>query len=174
VFPAGCIRTSLEGVAEDIRAVGGSADVAVVDALDPGAVEAHLDALVASTGKTDISMNATSLRGDLQGSPLRQMIVDDLTSPALTVLRSQLLHQYRCRTWDDRGRIRSDRDDVDLVIGTGRPVPRHRWVRRCVRSRGGEFTRSLAGEEGPHGVRRPMTQKVQSASMAPHTNSRHE
>jgi len=53
----------------------------VVDALDPDAVEAHLDARVAATGRIDISMNATSRGDDLQGTPLREISVDDFTLP---------------------------------------------------------------------------------------------
>jgi 3-oxoacyl-[acyl-carrier protein] reductase len=84
VFVVGRTRETIEQVADDIRTSGGVAEAAVVDALDPDEVEAHLDALVASAGRVDISMNATSLRGDLQGTPLREMAVDDFTLPALT------------------------------------------------------------------------------------------
>jgi 3-oxoacyl-[acyl-carrier protein] reductase len=88
VFVVGRTPETIEQVADDIRTSGGLAEAAVVDALDPDEVEAHLDALVASTGRVDISMNATSLRGDLQGTPLREMTVDDFTLPALTGRRS--------------------------------------------------------------------------------------
>jgi NADP-dependent 3-hydroxy acid dehydrogenase YdfG len=73
VFLVGRTSTSIEQVADDIRIGGGLAEAAVVDALDHDEVEAHLDALVASTGRIDVSMNATSLRGDLQGTPLREL-----------------------------------------------------------------------------------------------------
>jgi enoyl-[acyl-carrier-protein] reductase (NADH) len=45
VFLAGRTLAKLEAVAEDIRAAGGHADCALVDALDGAAVEAHADAI---------------------------------------------------------------------------------------------------------------------------------
>ena len=41
VFLAGRTRATLEAVAEEIRAAGGSAETAEVDALDEQAVDAH-------------------------------------------------------------------------------------------------------------------------------------
>ena len=74
VFLVGRTPASIEQVADDIRAAGGLAETAVVDALDPDAVEAHLDALVAATGRIDVSINATSLRGDGRVRKLRAAI----------------------------------------------------------------------------------------------------
>ena len=88
MFLAGRTQTSVEQVADEIRGAGGAAEAAVVDALDPEEVDAHLDAVVDSTDRIDISMNATSLRGDLQGTPLREMTAEDFTLPTLTGLRS--------------------------------------------------------------------------------------
>ena len=36
------------------------------DALDPGAVDAHVDVTVLAAGRVDVSLNVTSLRGDVQ------------------------------------------------------------------------------------------------------------
>jgi NAD(P)-dependent dehydrogenase (short-subunit alcohol dehydrogenase family) len=59
VFLAGRTSASLEAVAESIRAAGGSASVAVVDALDPVAVSEFVDS-VAAQGSVDISLNVIS------------------------------------------------------------------------------------------------------------------
>jgi 3-oxoacyl-[acyl-carrier protein] reductase len=48
VFLAGRTRERLEGVATRIRAAGGTAETAVVDALDRAAVDAHADAVAAN------------------------------------------------------------------------------------------------------------------------------
>jgi NAD(P)-dependent dehydrogenase (short-subunit alcohol dehydrogenase family) len=83
VFLAGRTRDSLDAVAKDIEAAGGAVSVAVVDALDEAAVDAHLQGIVAAAGRLDISLNLAS-RGDVQGVPLVDMSVDDLLRPVVT------------------------------------------------------------------------------------------
>ncbi len=73
VFLAGRTQSTLDAVAEQIAVAGGTAEVAHVDALDPQAIEQHLDAIVKQAGRIDISFNAIWIRGDLQGTPLIQM-----------------------------------------------------------------------------------------------------
>lgn len=155
VFLVGRTSASIEQVANDIRGAGGMAEAAVVDALDPHDVEAHLEALVASTGRIDISMNATSLRGDLQGTPLREMTVDDFTLPALTGLRSNF-----CTSTAAARRMTVAGSGVIVTMSTSASGLSGRD--RRFHTTGGfgvacaaveEFTRSLAGEVGPHGVR---------------------
>jgi len=51
----------LDAVAKEIAADGGSAQTAVVDALDGQAIDEHLRALVDRTGRIDISFNAIGL-----------------------------------------------------------------------------------------------------------------
>jgi len=154
VFLVGRTLATIEQVAAEIRTAGGLAEVAVVDALDPDAVEAHLDALVAATGRIDISMNATS--GDvLQGTPLREMTVDDFTLPALTALRSNF-----CTGTAAARRMTAAGSGVIVTMSTSASGLSGRD--RRFHATGGfgaacaaveEFIRSLAGEVGPHGVR---------------------
>ena len=54
-------------MAEEIRAAGGRAETAEVDAYDEQAVDAHADAVVAASGSLDISMNVVP-HGDIQGT----------------------------------------------------------------------------------------------------------
>src|SRR5438105_6568733 len=77
VFLAGRTREPLDAVAQDITAAGGSADVAVVDALDEQAVDDHVKDVVSKTGTVDVSFNLIN-RGDVQGVPLVDMTKDDL------------------------------------------------------------------------------------------------
>src|SRR5207253_5606872 len=65
VFLAGRTRAKLDTVADAIRATGGVADTAVVDALDERTVDAYVDAVVAQAGSIDISFNLISY-GDVQ------------------------------------------------------------------------------------------------------------
>nr|WP_052762570.1 SDR family NAD(P)-dependent oxidoreductase [Jiangella alkaliphila] len=52
VFLAGRTLASLEPVAEEIAAAGGTAETAQLDALDRERVDEHLDAVVATAGRT--------------------------------------------------------------------------------------------------------------------------
>ena len=63
VFLVGRTRENLEAVANDIKADGGAAEVAVLDALDEQAVDEHAQAVVSQAGSIDVSFNLIT-RGD--------------------------------------------------------------------------------------------------------------
>jgi 3-oxoacyl-[acyl-carrier protein] reductase len=90
VFLAGRTRGPLEEVAGAIRAAGGAADTAELDALDREAVNAHADAVVAAAGSLDVSMNVIS-HGDVQGTPMVEMSVEDYLRPVETAVRTTFL-----------------------------------------------------------------------------------
>src|SRR5712691_10925842 len=90
VFLAGRTMAGLEAVAERIRSAGGVAEPAQVDALDERSVDAHADAVAARAGGIDISFNLVS-QGDVQGTPLAEMRVDDLMRPVITTVRTMFL-----------------------------------------------------------------------------------
>jgi NAD(P)-dependent dehydrogenase (short-subunit alcohol dehydrogenase family) len=77
-------------VAADIRAAGGAAEVAVLDATDERAVEDHVEAVAAGAGSIDVSFNLIS-RGDVQRTPLVDMTTDDLLRAVVTGLQSNFL-----------------------------------------------------------------------------------
>ena len=56
VFLAGRTESTLEEVADDIRAARGRVETAVVDALDEEAVDRHAEAVVTEAGSLDISL----------------------------------------------------------------------------------------------------------------------
>jgi NAD(P)-dependent dehydrogenase (short-subunit alcohol dehydrogenase family) len=87
VHLAGRTKATLDAVADEIRAAGGQADTAEVDALDEAAVDAHADAI---GGGIDISFNVIGLN-DIQGTPLAEMALADFMAPIETALRSQFL-----------------------------------------------------------------------------------
>ena len=66
VFLAGRTAASLETVAGDIRGAGGTAETAVVDALDEAAVDGFVDGVAGLTGRIDVSFNAIGV-GDVSG-----------------------------------------------------------------------------------------------------------
>jgi len=90
VFLAGRTRETLDRVADEIRAAGGTADGAVVDALDERAVDEHAAAVVIAGGMLDISLNVIS-DGDVQGIPMTQMTIEDYLRPIATAVTSKFL-----------------------------------------------------------------------------------
>jgi NAD(P)-dependent dehydrogenase (short-subunit alcohol dehydrogenase family) len=90
VFLAGRTGATLEKVASQIRAQGGRADTAEVDALNEAAVDAHADAVAAEAGGIQISVNVVT-DNDVQGTPAVEMAVADYLAPVQTGLRSRFL-----------------------------------------------------------------------------------
>jgi len=83
VFLAGRTREPLEEVVEEIRSAGGMAETAVLDAFDERAVDKHADAIAASAGSIDVSFKLIS-HGDVQGTPLAEMSLEDFERPIRT------------------------------------------------------------------------------------------
>ena len=90
VFLAGRTLESLEEVAEQIRSAGGVAQTAQVDALEEQAVDQHADAVAASAGGIDVSFNLISY-GDVQGTALAEMPLEDFERPVVSAVRTQFL-----------------------------------------------------------------------------------
>ena len=90
VFLAGRTPATLEAVAAEIRAEGGTADTAQVDALDEQAVDGHADAVAAQAGGIDISFNLIA-HPYSHGTALAEMAVDDFMAPVQTAARTTFL-----------------------------------------------------------------------------------
>lgn len=90
VFLAGRTSTTLAEVAEAIRAAGGAAETAEVDALDEQAVDRHADAVAAEAGGIDISFNLIT-HPHTHGIPLAEMGVDHFMAPVETAARMMFL-----------------------------------------------------------------------------------
>jgi NADP-dependent 3-hydroxy acid dehydrogenase YdfG len=78
VFLTGRRRAPLDAVAAKIRAAGGAAETAVVDADAEQAVEEHTQAVVDRAGSLDISINLIGV-DHIQGRPLVEMSPADFT-----------------------------------------------------------------------------------------------
>ncbi|ANZ40306.1 3-oxoacyl-ACP reductase [Lentzea guizhouensis] len=89
VFLAGRTPATLDGVADRIRAAGGQAETAVVDALDAAAVNDHLDAVVEKTGSVDISVNVITQAAIFQ--PLAEIPTADFAAAVTRALTTQLI-----------------------------------------------------------------------------------
>src|SRR5215207_8851195 len=90
VFLAGRTREPLEAVANEIKADGSSAEVAVLDALDEKAVDDHARAVVSQAGGIDVSFNLIT-RGDVQTIPLVEMTTEDFTRPIINGITTNFI-----------------------------------------------------------------------------------
>jgi 3-oxoacyl-[acyl-carrier protein] reductase len=90
VFLAGRTLATLDEVAAGIRADGGMAETAQVDALDKAAVDAHADRVVAAAGSIDVSFNAVEV-GNVQGVALTEISVEDFLAPITRLCRTNFL-----------------------------------------------------------------------------------
>ena len=149
VFLAGRTRKTLEAVAADIKAAGGAAEVAVVDALDEESVEKHANDVVSKAGRIDVSFNLIT-RGDVQGRPLVEMTPDELLRAVDNGLRSSFLTaRAAARSMIKQGsgvilHLNSASGD-GAQPGMGSTGPADAATE--------SFMRYLAAELGPHGIR---------------------
>ena len=149
VFLVGRTREKLDAVAADITAAGGSAEVAVVDALDEQAVEDHAQAVAAQAGSLDVSFNLIT-RGDVQGTPLVDMTTDDLLRAVITGLQSNFITaRAAARRMIEQGfgviLHLNSASGAGAMPGMGSTGPADAATEA--------FMRYLAAEVGPHGVR---------------------
>lgn len=89
VFLAGRTQSKLNHVADDIRANGGQADTAVLDALDEAQVNRFVASIVDATGQIDVSVNVIGI-GDIQ-QPLMDISLDNFLQPIVNAVRTQFL-----------------------------------------------------------------------------------
>jgi NAD(P)-dependent dehydrogenase (short-subunit alcohol dehydrogenase family) len=153
VFLVGRTRETLQAVADGIASAGGRAEAAVLDALDERAVEEHARSVVDRAGGIDVSFNLTT-RGDVQGTPLLDMQLDDFLRPTVAGLRSNFVTaRAAARHMVQR------RSGVILMLTSGSGPA---WTPPDVWPMGGtgpadaateSLMRYLASEVGPRGVR---------------------
>ncbi|WP_326946546.1 SDR family oxidoreductase [Amycolatopsis sp. NBC_01307] len=148
VFLAGRTLSRLDAVAERIRAAGGSAETAVVDALDESAVDEHADA-VAGQGGIDVSFNLIN-HGDVQGTPLIDMTLADYEQPVVTAVRTTFLTARAAA----RHMVKQQSGVVLFFGGEGDPMREFAVGGLQVAFHALEaMRRQIAAELGPYGVR---------------------
>jgi NAD(P)-dependent dehydrogenase (short-subunit alcohol dehydrogenase family) len=92
VFLTGRAPGPVEAVAADIRAAGGFAEAAQVDALEEDAIDAHLQSVVERVGRVDISFNAVGIPdAGVVGVPLVDVEVEQFARPIDAYTRSYFL-----------------------------------------------------------------------------------
>jgi 3-oxoacyl-[acyl-carrier protein] reductase len=149
VFLAGRTLDKLNVVRNDILASGGTAEAAVVDALDKQSIESHLRDVVRTAGSIDISFNAIDL-GDAQGAPLVEMTHEHFMLPIGNAMKTQFLTGTAAAR-----HMAEKRSGVILAITAqaGRkPYPNSGGFGvACAAIEG--VCRQLAAELGPQGIR---------------------
>lgn len=92
VFLTGRLAAPVEAVAREIMAAGGVASATQVDALDEQAIDGHLDAVIASAGRVDVSFNAVGIPdADILGVALVDLDVERFARPIAAYTRSYFL-----------------------------------------------------------------------------------
>jgi 3-oxoacyl-[acyl-carrier protein] reductase len=112
VHLGGRTESHLEEVAETIRSAGGDARTGVVDALDPASVRAFTDGVVAESGRIDVGFNLIH-HGDVHGTPLLDLDVEDFVRPIDSIVRSTLLTSQAVA----RQMVQQDTGGVILFFG---------------------------------------------------------
>jgi 3-oxoacyl-[acyl-carrier protein] reductase len=149
VFLAGRTMDKLETVADEIRSSGGAAETAQVDALDAAAVDEHADAVAAEAGGIDISFNLIT-HGDLQGTPIAEMELEDYVRPVVTAVSTTFLTARAAA----RHMIRRGSGVILVFGGSGPPLRGYALGGLQVAFEAMEsMRRQLSSELGPHGIR---------------------
>jgi NAD(P)-dependent dehydrogenase (short-subunit alcohol dehydrogenase family) len=153
VFLVGRTRATLEALADGLTAAGGRVHIAALDTLEERAVEQHARSVVDQAGGIDVAFNLTT-RGDVQGTRLLEMDIEDFLRPTVIGLRSNFITaRAAARSMVERG------SGVILMLNSGSGPA---WTPPEVWPMGGtgpadasieSFMRYLASEVGPRGVR---------------------
>jgi NAD(P)-dependent dehydrogenase (short-subunit alcohol dehydrogenase family) len=150
VFLTGRNVSKVDAVAEEIAAAGGVAEAAQVDALDEDAVPEHLDTVVESAGRVDISFNAIGPGPPAARRALTELAVDAFARPLAFYTSSNFI------TATAAGRRMSGQGSGVIVTLTALPgrMPGNLIGGQAPAWAAVEaFSRALALELGPAGVR---------------------
>jgi NAD(P)-dependent dehydrogenase (short-subunit alcohol dehydrogenase family) len=149
VFLAARNRIGLEAVAGEIKAAGGKAEIATLDAMDRASVDAHLADVVAKAGPVKLMFNGVSW-ADTQGELLADMAFERMMEP----IRLSMISWFNTGTAVAR---HMGENGGGAIVGITANVAR--WPVAYVGGFGiacaavENFLRQLGIEEGPKGVR---------------------
>ncbi len=141
--------TNAREIADKISAAKGQAEADEVDALDEQAINSHLKRILEASVSLDVSFNLIDIR-DVQGTPLVDMSLEEFVRPVRRAMHTQ------CLTATAAGRIMSKQGSGVILSltatpgGTGYPMVDGFGPACCAIE---AFSRNLAAELGPYGVR---------------------
>jgi 3-oxoacyl-[acyl-carrier protein] reductase len=149
VFLAGRTLAKLDHVARDISATGGMAETAEVDALDEHAIDTHADAVAAKAGGIDIALNAVGIL-HVQGMPFAELSFQDYAHPITAYTRTHFLTAKAVA----RHMVKQGSGVILTLSTPGSRMSGQGFLGYGVTCGAIEtFSRILAGELGPHGIR---------------------
>jgi NAD(P)-dependent dehydrogenase (short-subunit alcohol dehydrogenase family) len=147
LFLTGRLRGPVDVVAKEL----GTAAVAEVDALDERAVDTHLESVIETAGRVDVSFNAIGIRDtEIVGVPLVELDVERFSRPIAAYTTSYFLTARlaaRRMVANGSGVIMTvsalpSRSGTPMVGGYGPAMAAKEAL-----------TRSLSAELAPHGIR---------------------
>ncbi|HSC36348.1 MAG TPA: SDR family oxidoreductase [Chitinophagaceae bacterium] len=149
VFLTGHRLDSIQKVADEILAAGGSVDVDTVDAMEEKVINAHLERMIKKAGTVDISFNAAGIKV-IQNIPLTELPADDFVHPITQTMQTQFLTATAAGR-----RMMKQQSGVILSLtatpgGIGYPYTGGFAAACCALE---SFSRNLASELGVYGVR---------------------
>jgi NAD(P)-dependent dehydrogenase (short-subunit alcohol dehydrogenase family) len=149
VFLAGRTLAALDEAAAGIRAQGGAAETAQVDAMDKAAVDAHAGQVAKIAGSIDISFNAVGIPV-VQNIALTEISPADFLAPVTGICRTNFL----TATAAARHMTTQGSGVIVMLTATSAKETRHQMGGFSLANAAVEaLARSLAGEVGRHGVR---------------------
>jgi NAD(P)-dependent dehydrogenase (short-subunit alcohol dehydrogenase family) len=151
LFLTGRRLAPVEAVAKDVVAAGGSAEAAEVDALDEQAVDDHLQSVMDTAGRVDISFNAVGTPDtNILGVPLVEQSLEQFSQPITTYATSYFLTARLAAR-----RMVENKSGVIMTVTalhsrTGIPLVGGYGPAQAVKE---ALTRNLSAELAPHGIR---------------------
>lgn len=115
-------------MAEQARAAGGEVEIAVVDALDAAAVDAHAESFVARTQRIDVVLNAIGLKY-VQGKSFAERALDEFATPVDGYTRAHLIIAKAAL----RAMIRQGSGVILALSTPGSVLPGHQHRPRALR-----------------------------------------
>jgi NAD(P)-dependent dehydrogenase (short-subunit alcohol dehydrogenase family) len=151
LFLTGRHLAPVEAVAKDVVAAGGSAEAAAVDALDEQAIDQHLQSVIDTAGRVDISFNAVGVPdAEILGVPLVELDVEQFSLPIAAYTRSYFLTARLAAR-----RMVANRSGVIMTVTaipsrTGTPLQGGFSPAQAAKE---ALTRALSAELAPQGIR---------------------
>ena len=149
VFLAGRHPEPLQEVAAEIREAGGLAETAILDALNQQAVNAHADDVASEAGSLDISLNVIQ-HGDVQGTPMAAMSVEDYLRPVSTAVQATFITAQAAAR-----HMMGQKTGVIMAFGGSGTEDRGQYLGGLITALEAieSMRRQLAIELGPYGIR---------------------
>jgi NAD(P)-dependent dehydrogenase (short-subunit alcohol dehydrogenase family) len=141
----------VEAVAKEIVSAGGSAEAAAVDALEEQAVDDHLQSVIDTAGRVDISFNAVGIPDTrIVGVPLVELDVEQFVLPITAYATSYFLTARLAAR-----RMAANRSGVIMTVTavpsrTGTPLNGGYGPAQAAKE---ALTRELSAELAPAGIR---------------------